>query len=860
MSEAPLLLLRVAGLPFEALAALEAGAAADGLDDALALEEGLAAEVEDLCDELFREAGEAAPEMDLAAARARLDVIALRRAIHNGRPVPAQRLEKAAGRLRPELMARLRRHAARREESLQALAAARQRFAEDLVRVRAALLELANRPRFRMGIRLVGRALLERLDGPDGTNGMTRRDPSRWRHDERHAAAKLAAYAGRFATKTSPNSVFCATALGSFGPARVAGENVPARTGVLLNIAEARKVAACLGAGPAVRPAVIPRPNPTLRRSEEGWTYWRPASLRLPEDDEVLSTVQENPVLALFLEEAGRGELAVDPLLAAVAEASGYEKEELEGFFEQLVERGILIAELEPPYNARRPLLFVAAAARAAGEVPWMAAVEEVERRVERLSGLDETQAIPEMDEIARHLQSLPHVRPLQADELFRVDQAAALEVALPPRVLDDLAGGLRHYVRLFASMYPRERLLAGWTRPFFSRYGPDVDVPVLDLYHGVFEEAAQPRPAGFPVPSEKRGGEESAFARAQAFFAERARAAAAAGLEEVEIGEEDWRSLLGERPEPRWTAGVLFQVAAPGAEDLEAGRYRIAVNALFSGIGIALTRFADLHGPQGPGNPIAREVTRGLGALERPGAVLAEMTYNHWGRTANAGLRPALLRYEIELPGDRASPPTEGSAEVIPLRDLAVRYDSGRGRFVVRSVSRGLEVVPVLSSGVRPEGVVSFLVELGRQGFQPLSYFPGFEAEGVERWPRFVSGRFVLFRRRWVFRPGRGPRLPQEGTAPDAAAADFFAAVARWRRAHGLPRQAFVHTSKDPKPFYADFRSPLFVDLLRRALEADETPTLEVTEMLPGPEEMWVRDRQGRYASEFLVHLGNPG
>jgi hypothetical protein len=234
-------------------------------------------------------------------------------------------------------------------------------------------------------------------------------------------------------------------------------------------------------------------------------------------------------------------------------------------------------------------------------------------------------------------------------------------------------------------------------------------------------------------------------------------------------------------------------------------------------------------------------------------------MTYNHWGRTANAGLRPSLLPYEIELPGDKASP----GAEAIPLGDLTVRYDSGQGRFVVRSVSRGLEVVPVLSSGVRPEGVVSFLVELGRQGFQPLSYFPGFEAEGVERWPRFVSGRFVLFRRRWVFRSGRGPRLPREGTGPDLAAADFFVEVARWRREHGLPRHAFVHTSKDPKPFYVDFRSPLFVDLLRRALDLQETPeapALEVTGMLPGPEEMWVRDGQGRYAAEFLVHLGNPG
>jgi hypothetical protein len=32
------------------------------------------------------------------------------------------------------------------------------------------------------------------------------------------------------------------------------------------------------------------------------------------------------------------------------------------------------------------------------------------------------------------------------------------------------------------------------------------------------------------------------------------------------------------------------------------------------------------------------------------------------------------------------------------------------------------------------------------------------------------------------------------------------------------------------------------------------------VTEMLPGPEELWVRDEGGSYATEFLVQLEGPG
>ena len=164
----------------------------------------------------------------------------------------------------------------------------------------------------------------------------------------------------------------------------------------------------------------------------------------------------------------------------------------------------------------------------------------------------------------------------------------------------------------------------------------------------------------------------------------------------------------------------------------------------------------------------------------------------------------------------------------------MTVRWDAAEGRFVLRWPARGVEVVPVISSGVSPEGFVSFLVEIGRQGLQPLSWFPGFDVPGIDRWPRFVSGRLVLFRRRWTLRP---ERLPDDG-------AHFFAQAARWRREHGIPRHVFVHTAAHPKPFYADLDSPLFVDLVRRALP--EESALHVVEMLPGPNEMWVRDGAG--------------
>jgi hypothetical protein len=105
---------------------------------------------------------------------------------------------------------------------------------------------------------------------------------------------------------------------------------------------------------------------------------------------------------------------------------------------------------------------------------------------------------------------------------------------------------------------------------------------------------------------------------------------------------------------------------------------------------------------------------------------------------------------------------------------------------------------------------------------------------------------------------------VPAQAADPDAAGALFFERCAAWRRRHQLPRHVFVHTPAEPKPFYCDLDSPLFVDLLRRLLtpagEAGAAPpTLHVTEMLPEPDEMWVQDDRGRYASEFLLHLSGP-
>ncbi len=855
MSGRPLVLLRVATRPFESLRPLEGARCAALARDLLALDAELERCASAIGSALHDLAGEREASPDAESARVRLAILAVRRDVHNGRAPRGADLARARGRIPDALASEIEGYEALRERRAGLEGAWRAAVEEDLSRARRALARCVEDPLVAEGMWLASRSLLA------GLRRLSETDPAGWGHRERHLAAKAAAYLARFCTKTSPNGLFCATALAETvdGPLAVEGRPGVFRTDVLLNVAEARKVAACLAIDPAVAAAIVPRPNPTLRGSGGAWTYWKPASMRDAEDDEVHSRVRDGDVLRAFVEEAARATADPAALVEAVSRRCGLPPSDLEGFYRQLVERGILIAEVELPYNARRPLAALAEACVSAGCAPaGLPAVRDVEAAVDALPGHPFGRRAEEIERIGRVLESLPHRRPLKQDELVRVDAATDVRVSLPAAIVRELAAGMRPYVRLFTAMYPERIHRRALAASFLSRFPADADVGLLEVYHGVFEPAEKERPVAFPDPG--RLGPAGSGVREAAEALRRARAGLArlacdaAPGEEIRLTDGDVAAVVGDFPEPRWSCGVLFQIAAGDAAEVSRGDYRLVLSALFQGTGLALARFSHLHGSgaTGDANPVVRELRRGWSCVARPGAIVAELTYNHSYRTANAGLRPTIFEHEIELPGEKASP----GAIAIPLAELAVRWDAEEERFVLRWTRTEDEVIPVINSGVNPVGVIEFLVQIGQQGLQPLGYFPGFEAEGIVRWPRVVSGRTVLFRERWSL--GRGEWPAADGPLRDAGVADGLLGIARWRAQHGIPRHVFVHSAADPKPRYFDLESPVFAEQLLRG--AGEDGGLQVTEMLPAPGGIWIADERGHYASEFLVHLQGPG
>jgi hypothetical protein len=87
-----------------------------------------------------------------------------------------------------------------------------------------------------------------------------------------------------------------------------------------------------------------------------------------------------------------------------------------------------------------------------------------------------------------------------------------------------------------------------------------------------------------------------------------------------------------------------------------------------------------------------------------------------------------------------------------------------------------------------------------------------------------------------------------------------FLDPVRAWAARLGLPRHVFARTVFERKPFYVDFCSPLLIDnlvhTLRRAVlesEPGDQVTIDIVEMLPGPDDLWLSDSLGRaYTSEF--------
>ncbi len=113
----------------------------------------------------------------------------------------------------------------------------------------------------------------------------------------------------------------------------------------------------------------------------------------------------------------------------------------------------------------------------------------------------------------------------------------------------------------------------------------------------------------------------------------------------------------------------------------------------------------------------------------------------------------------------------------------------------------------------------------------------------GTGHTPQVWLGGAVYQRERW--------EVPT-GTLHGLTGLAFHRAVHRLRRRLGLPRFVYGRTPAERKPYLFDLESPFAMELLRHCVAAVESVTFE--EMLPGPDQLFLRDARGRYTFELRM------
>lgn len=206
-----------------------------------------------------------------------------------------------------------------------------------------------------------------------------------------------------------------------------------------------------------------------------------------------------------------------------------------------------------------------------------------------------------------------------------------------------------------------------------------------------------------------------------------------------------------------------------------------------------------------------------------------------------NVRTHPGLIRdtdYLVALFRNTADP---HRPRLLMSADLPVEYaeyeeggrdaDSGAGRLVVRL----------------PDGTVTDVLDAFSESLTELVIDSCKMFDGAARHtPRVSFDRLVVCRETWRF----DPATLAFAAEPDEALR--YLRARRWQRGHGLPRHVFVKSPDEMKPFFVDFDSPVYVNVLcksvRRCRDGDSDGQIVITELMPGLDQLWLTDADGQY------------
>ncbi len=268
--------------------------------------------------------------------------------------------------------------------------------------------------------------------------------------------------------------------------------------------------------------------------------------------------------------------------------------------------------------------------------------------------------------------------------------------------------------------------------------------------------------------------------------------------------------------------------IAAPDEAAIARGEFEVVLGELHlasNTLGASLY----LHQHPAPAELLAET------ARDHPAPRLLPLVAKENKSRLSARIRQSLVRpedYLVALVDHTADP---HRPRVVMSADATVEDDGGR-------------LTVVLPDGARFDALDVFGHVLTTLAMDLFRILP----EGG-RTPRVTVDRMVVARETW--------RIPaQEVTfADEKNEARRYVRARQWRTTHDMPRHVFIVSPTEPRPFYVDFDSPVYLNILakatRRLARTDPHATLTITEMLPDPTQTWLTDHHGHtYTSELRL------
>lgn len=179
------------------------------------------------------------------------------------------------------------------------------------------------------------------------------------------------------------------------------------------------------------------------------------------------------------------------------------------------------------------------------------------------------------------------------------------------------------------------------------------------------------------------------------------------------------------------------------------------------------------------------------------------------------------------------AAEAAEFGEQALPASELEVKVSAAGPTLVDRSGMPVLLYLPLADFSTYPPFAALA---------HPLVLHAPLTAEGSHL-PRIVLGGATYQRERWHLKLSGWSKL---------SGLDLFLALQREVRARRCPRFLFARVRSERKPFLVDLRSPFAAENLKHASRSD--PQVSFEEMLPAPDQLWLRDGRGRYTFELRM------